>query len=704
MNLGILSKIVLITLLTTGVILSVHYYGQPRRGKKKKMDKLTLDSDESVQQLVQKCRDLLQQLDIHRVVIWGYKESDYKEANHTHSYIHKAWYDAFQFLGIDDLYWEHAVEYTRASNYPIQYKGPTKDTLFITEGYVCDDIPWKPDGYYVLHNIDGQRTPIPDDIPLERILHQQFYSDASVDKSFPLLDTYHRLNYDLKNCHMPWATNMNPYECMEPSVPQKGGVVIIGQHGDIYSSKIKLFLSGMKEDIRFTHLINMPHEKSVALIRDSTLAPSIVNQWQKDHGYIPCRIFKNTSYGTVPVTTSLSAHRILHGMTIYDEDEKQLGAKAEKMLKHYQKEKEAHHLAWHLTKTRHTYLNRIYFLLQCFMLKKKAKESVCPLFHLTYSQSLVSHMDWVAQQCRTRIEHWDMRSKENMHKDAIISQEVADSWWKTYESQLRNKPLIVISGSPLLSRMFWDNMQTFTGKIILWLHKATDVEWDKETQQMWKAWTQIYSDRVKVIHGCKAYRVQNVLNHLMVNSPWSDHVLHPLGRKTSPPLQHSSIPDYIVQDQTHYLYSPTGNLLSELSDGNTVPIPTTRLQELGVQWYQGRFNGLNDLKDFAAILWIPHQLSYNVVYETWSMNKVWYIPSWPFFKSMHKGLNEKVWQESLWYTHEHRYLFVFFDSWEDLQQKWYANAHKVKEHLIADYRNMIERQNIEQWNTLLTLW
>lgn len=689
MNIGLLSKIVVITLLTTGIILSVNYYGQPRKGKKKSLDKMLLNSEESVQQLVHKCQDLLRHLKIERVVVWGYTEGE-----HTHAYIHKAWYEAFQFLGIKDLHWEHTKEYTKASHESIQYQGDTKNTLFITEGQVCDGMPWKPDGYYMWHNVDLQRTPIPDDIPPERQIKQQFYTDTVVDQSFPVLDNYHRLRYDLQECFMPWATNINPYECIQPSVPKKGGIVVVGQHGDIYNSKIERFVSGVKNNTPLNHVMNIPHEKAIELIHESTLAPSLVNQWQKDHGYIPCRIFKNTSYGAYPITSSLSAHRILQGMTIYDEDEKTLGVKAQKILKDYQKEKEIHELAWYLTKTRHTYLNRIYFLLQCFKLKQEDKNSK-PIMHITYSQSVVSHMDWVAQHCKTRIEHWDMRTKENMHKEAVISQEVADSWWTAYSPALRDKPLVIISGSPLLSRMFWDHMELCVGKIIVWLYQSTDLEWDKETQQMWKAWTQTYADRVKVIHSCKAYRVKNVLNHLMVGSPWSDHVLQPIGRKAALPLNHSSIPGYVSQDQSHYLYSPMGNKIS---------IPANRLQELGVQWYQGRFNGLNDIKDFAALLWIPHQLSCNVLYETWEMNKVWYIPSWPLFKTLNKGLEEKVWKESLWYTHEHRHLFVFFDSWEDLQQKWYANAHKVKEHLIAAYRKMVEKQNGKQWETLMTLW
>lgn len=709
MNVGILGKLLLITLLTTGVVLSVSFYSQPRKGIPKRMDKVILESEEEVRHIITKCKELMTDLDMERVVVWGYKEG-----YHTHCHIHKAWYDAFQFLGVTDLHWEHAMEYKKAPSNAksnVTYDGRTANTLFITEGQVCDHMPWEPDGYYVWHNVDLQRTPIPDTIPPERHLKQQFYTESAVGDSYPVLDHYHRLRLDDNECFMPWATNINPYEFIDPVPPQKGGVVVVGQPGDIYRSKISKFVSGLKDIMPLNHCMNIPHTDAVNMIHDSTLAPSIINQWQKDHGYIPCRIFKNTSYGAFPLTTSLHGHRCLQRTTLYEEDEKTLGKTSHNVLKTYRKYSDLHKLAWHLTKTRHTYLNRIYFILRCFKIKKdkedKKNNTTNTILHITYSKSVEEHITWMAQQRRVSVEHWNMRTKENMGKNVMISQDTAEQWWHKYNQGLKDKQLIILSGNPLVSRFLWSHMDSFTGKVIVWLHESASMDWDKETQRMWTSWTQTYMDRVKVIHSCKAFRVQNVLNHLMASGIFSDHCLLPLGRNSYDPLHYSSLPNHVVNDQNHYLFSPSNSLNDNgASNQQTISIPENRLQTLGVQWYQGRFNGLNDVKDFAALLWIPHKLSCNLVYESWALDKVWYIPSWDYFKTLRKHVSDdfEVWQESVWYCHEHRHLFVYFDSWEDLQQKWYAKAHHVKEHLIKDYRTMIEKQNMLQWDVLMTQW
>ena len=40
------------------------------------------------------------------------------------------------------------------------------------------------------------------------------------------------------------------------------------------------------------------------IIANSEIAPAIVGSWQKEHEYVPCRIFKNISYGKLGMTNS----------------------------------------------------------------------------------------------------------------------------------------------------------------------------------------------------------------------------------------------------------------------------------------------------------------------------------------------------------------------------------------------------------------
>src|ERR1700735_295618 len=63
--------------------------------------------------------------------------------SHTHSYIHQAWYRAFQRLG-HEVYWVSTLDEIK----DIDVSG----ALFITEGQVDTDMPRRQDCYYILHN------------------------------------------------------------------------------------------------------------------------------------------------------------------------------------------------------------------------------------------------------------------------------------------------------------------------------------------------------------------------------------------------------------------------------------------------------------------------------------------------------------------------------------------------------------------------
>ena len=63
----------------------------------------------------------------------------------------------------------------------------------------------------------------------------------------------------------------------------------------------------------------MTIEENVKLIQESILAPAIQTDWQVENGYIPCRIFKNISYGKMGVTNNPTVNKLFNDKinTIY---------------------------------------------------------------------------------------------------------------------------------------------------------------------------------------------------------------------------------------------------------------------------------------------------------------------------------------------------------------------------------------------------
>lgn len=299
---------------------------------------------------IQACKQIIEELNIKRVAIIGYTSS-----KHTHHYIHLAWYEAFSSLKAIPVIW--------SKEYILEKE---EDTLFITEGQVCDQMPWNPRAYYLVHNVDG----IPGHIPAQRLIRQQFWTKDCTKYSFPVLDQYHRLCHEGGELYMPWATNLLPEQFFPRRENLNQTSVIIGQHGDAYKEPLQTFFQSAKQ-VKNKHYNKVSNMKlSMTKINRSSIAPTLINPWQKKHGYIPCRIFKNISYGALTLTNSKQSYRALHHTIFYHEDEKVLGEKANDVAQLSQEYHEKSQLAWELAQSRHTYINRIYFILKCFQLKQ----------------------------------------------------------------------------------------------------------------------------------------------------------------------------------------------------------------------------------------------------------------------------------------------------------------------------------------------
>jgi hypothetical protein len=56
------------------------------------------------------------------------------------------------------------------------------------------------------------------------------------------------------------------------------------------------------------------------LVRRSRLAAAVVGDWQREHGYLPCRLFKNVSFGAVPIGNSPVYERLFGNIALVCDD------------------------------------------------------------------------------------------------------------------------------------------------------------------------------------------------------------------------------------------------------------------------------------------------------------------------------------------------------------------------------------------------
>lgn len=289
-----------------------------------------------------------------KVIIWGHPLH-----SHTHSYIHEGFYRAFKHLEYE-VYWVSNLD--ELNNIDIH------NALFITEGQVDSDIPKRQDCYYILHNCvihDYQEL-----FNNNRCIILQVYTHDCLTHVTEKINDCIYSNSDEKIIFMPWATDLLSYEIddiQEHLVENKKELKVnwIGTIGrGRFGNEIELnaFKKACSENnIIFNQRVNVPRMKSIDLIKASYMAPALQGSWQCENGYIPCRIFKNISYGQWGITNNPVVYKLFKGKVIYNADSYQLFYDAQKYIK--QASIIELYELMDFVKNNHTYINRIEVLL-----------------------------------------------------------------------------------------------------------------------------------------------------------------------------------------------------------------------------------------------------------------------------------------------------------------------------------------------------
>jgi len=308
-----------------------------------------------------------------KVIIWGHKLH-----SHTHSYIHEAFFRAFSSMGYQTC-WLDDDDDVRGIDFA--------ESLFLTEGQVDKKIPIRSDCRYVLHYCDPtkystvsgrciflERTFLGDRLNTLRIkpdvegLEQWTYLEKDYHGSF---GWKYIENVDkIPAIYMLWGTNLLPREfnteCLDIRRSEK--VYWVGTVGTgIYGNATELGPFSLACDINNNHFYKetvASTEQHISIVQKSYLAPTIVGKWQLDNGYIPCRVFKNTSYGQPPFTNSKYINEIFGNDILCNTNTFEIFYQAREMAEKMKKPKMMEMMEF--VKCNHTYINRVQTILRFF--------------------------------------------------------------------------------------------------------------------------------------------------------------------------------------------------------------------------------------------------------------------------------------------------------------------------------------------------
>ncbi len=214
---------------------------------------------------------------------------------------------------------------------------------------------------------------------LNRCICLQVYTDDVLDRSTAIcIEPCIYEDITNKVIYMPWATDLLPDQIQQNKVHMKklkpvkiqkssyvfwGGSYVDGTFGN--KSEIDPFIEAAKQaGLQFVHQTKISARAMVKYVERAYMAPTIVGAWQKQQGYIPCRIFKNISYGQMGITNSYRVYELFNKKIIYDPDPVYLFHKAYKAIESWDNNQREELMDF--VKDHHTYINRIYSLLTFF--------------------------------------------------------------------------------------------------------------------------------------------------------------------------------------------------------------------------------------------------------------------------------------------------------------------------------------------------
>lgn len=303
---------------------------------------------------------------IKKIIIWGHILH-----SHTHSYIHNAFYIAFKYLGYDTYWYDDNMNVDNID---------FSNSLFITEHQVNKKIPLRQDCLYLSHYIDdNDYINIPkSNIIILKVSERDFLEcDLNKNYIYTKLQYNNNLEYyancDGYNClYIYWATDLLPYEIdininnIDNIISQNNERIInfvgmMTRPWEILKSFCKnnniIFNNyGASFDINSDR--NKSINENVNLIQSSIIAPALQDNYQIEHHYIPCRIFKNISYGKMGMTNNKLVHYIFNEKILYDNDINLLILKGLEFESNINKKEKIVELM-NIVKNNHTYLNRI---------------------------------------------------------------------------------------------------------------------------------------------------------------------------------------------------------------------------------------------------------------------------------------------------------------------------------------------------------
>ncbi len=289
----------------------------------------------------------------NKVVVWGLKTSE-----HTHSHIHRHFFETLGKVAARAVFVDDRTDNADVIG---------RNDLVIAVDVAISHLPVRNDAYYCLHNCSEE---IHRRLAPARNIRLATYANCA-EQAGERWDEVTFFDSATRTLYQPWATDLLAREFKEPVLDRSGRIVFwVGSiwndalgRGNV--NEIQMLRDVLEaRGIRFVHLRGISDSLNVRYVRNSLIAPAIVGKWQMENNYLPCRMWKNISYGQLGISNVAKFAGIFEDCTVEGESIEELIDNALSLpsgtyrdMTYRQQE---------IVKERHTYVNRLLNIIRAF--------------------------------------------------------------------------------------------------------------------------------------------------------------------------------------------------------------------------------------------------------------------------------------------------------------------------------------------------
>lgn len=327
------------------------------------------------------------------------------------------------------------------------------------------------------------------------------------------------------------------------------------------------------------------------------------------------------------------------------------------------------------------------------------------ILHLSFHEGCKKDIEYVCHILGFDLEFMFFTDGETKGNEIYnITKERAQKAWDKYKDYYNTFDAIITSDTAPISRVFLQN--DWNKKLIIWVCNRFDYS-NQPTKSGFpdaKYYSLMNNAKYKSNVEIVAYTaVEEFYARRIRNMSICNKIIKPIGKSI-----YKEYTPTIVDNKSNKLF------IGSYHNDNIMVNLEQIVKSLDIPCYKGRYNGPLDLAEFKAVVHIPYAWSNFALFEGFNHGIVYFIPSLSFLMELFDENSNfffcdyyliqkyNVYNLCEWYNIQYKNIFVYFNSWEDLKNKYYnvdINIYKKKLKVLSSNH---EKEYIERWKKILT--